>query len=104
NVIAHDQPRRIGPLLVIERILAAGDFAPAGKAVGDHLCDNNLPLGGAAETGFEEMHQRHADFAEHDPFYSHMPRRYLHSSSPRSNPMRARPFEKYRRNSSLIRA
>ena len=32
DVIAQDRPRGIGPLLVVERVLAGGDFAPAGEA------------------------------------------------------------------------
>ena len=33
NKIAQDQPRRFGPFFVVERIFAAGDFAPARDAV-----------------------------------------------------------------------
>ena len=35
-IIAHDQPGCVGPLFVVERVLTAGDFAPAGEAVRDH--------------------------------------------------------------------
>ena len=37
GVIAQDQPRRFGPLLVVERVLAGGDLAPAGDAVRQRL-------------------------------------------------------------------
>ena len=66
DVIAQQGPDGCGPLFVVERIFAGGDFAPAGKAVGNHFHQNDGALVGAAEAGFEEMHQRHADLAEND--------------------------------------
>ena len=68
DVIAQDQPRRLGPLLVVERIFAGSDFAPAGDASGLGFHQDDVALGGAAEAGFEEMHQRHADLAQRDSF------------------------------------
>src|ERR1700689_370039 len=69
DVIANDEPRRFGPLLVIKRIFARGDFAPAGNAVGNYFNQNNLALIGSPETGLEKMDQRHPDLAQRDSLY-----------------------------------
>jgi hypothetical protein len=47
-------------------MLAGGDFAPTGDAVRVGLDEDDVALGGAAEAGFEKMHQRHADLAQGD--------------------------------------
>ena len=71
GVIAQDQPGRIGPLLVVERVLAGGHFAPAGDAVAVHFHQDDVALGGAAEAGLEKVHQRHADLPQRDAFDFH---------------------------------
>ena len=68
GIVAQDQPRRFGPLLVVERILAGGDFAPAGNAAARDFDQDDVALGGPAEAGLEEMHQRHPDLAQRDLF------------------------------------
>ena len=68
DIIAQDQPGRFGPLFVVERILARGDFAPAGNAAADDFHQHDAALGGPAEAGLKEMHQRHPDFAQRDSF------------------------------------
>jgi len=64
GVIAQQGPRGASPLLVVEGVLAGGDFTPAGDAIALGLDQDHVALGGAAETGLEEMHQRHADLAQ----------------------------------------
>jgi hypothetical protein len=66
DVIAQDHPGRFGPFFVVERIFAAGNFTPARKAIAFDFHQDDAALGGAAEAGLEEMHQRHADFAQCD--------------------------------------
>ena len=71
RVVAQDHPRRPGPLLVVERAFAGRHFAPAGHALALHFHQDDVALGGAPETGFEEMHQRHFDLSQGDAFNSH---------------------------------
>src|SRR6185312_13869594 len=69
GVIANNQPRGVRPFLVIEGMLARSDFAPARDAVRDGFDENDFALRRAAETGLEEMDQRHAQEPQHDPLY-----------------------------------
>src|SRR5579859_2660334 len=70
NIIGENGPDGCGPLFVVEGMLAGGDFAPAGKAFGNHFDQHYEALIGAAEAGLKEMHQRHLDLAENDAVYS----------------------------------
>ena len=73
----EDEPDGIGPLLVVERIFAGGDFAPSGDAFAGHFDQDDVAAVGAAEAGLEEVHQRHADLAQRDAveFHCHGSRR-----------------------------
>ena len=77
DVIVQDAPGGGGPLLVVEGILAGGDFAPAGDAVAGDFHQNDVAAVGAGKAGFEEVHQRHADLAQDDAveFHCHGSRR-----------------------------
>ena len=68
NVVAQQRPDAAGPLLVIERIFAGGDFAPTGEAVGDNFHEYDVARIGAAETRLKEVLQRHADVPQIDLF------------------------------------
>ena len=95
GIIAQDQPCRLGPLLVVERVFARRDFAPAGDAVAIDLDQDDVALGSAAEAGLEEMHQRHADLPQRDDlldFHSQRPNRYVPASGDRSKPTTASPL------------
>ncbi len=62
NVIAQDQPRRIGPFFVVKRILAGGALRPIPKRRrSSSFHQDDVAFGGAAEAGLKEMHQRHPD-------------------------------------------
>ena len=71
HVVLQDGPRRGGPLLVIKGIFAGRDFAPSGDAVGGDFDEDDVAAVGAAEAGFEEVHQRHADLVQHNAVEFH---------------------------------
>src|SRR5579864_9476856 len=82
-VVAQDEPRRLGPFLVVERILAGCHFAPTGNTAGLNLDQDHPTFLRTAEAGLEEVHQRHPDLAQRYLFWleSHSPRRYVPLSS-----------------------
>src|SRR5215469_16420200 len=55
----------------VEGIFAGDALAPAFRAMGVQSDKKDAALGGATEAGFEEMHQRHANFTESDRFNLH---------------------------------
>ena len=71
HVIVQDAPGGNGPLLVVEGVFAGGDFAPAGGAAAGDFHQDDVAAVGARKAGFEEVHQGHADLAQHDAVEFH---------------------------------
>ena len=70
DVVAENQPGRLGPLFVVERVLSGGDFPPSRHAIGDYFHQHHVTLGGAAEAGLEKVNQRQADLPQMNSLYS----------------------------------
>src|ERR1700722_16690366 len=96
HVIARDQPRRLRPFLVVERILPGRNLSPAGNAAGRTFHQHHVTVRRPAEAGLEEMDQGHLDLVQRDSFYlhSHFPSWYVPACSDFSNPITANPRSK----------
>src|SRR5437660_2152575 len=77
GVILQDQPGGFGPLLVIERVLASSDFAPARYTLAHGLDQDDVAVAGAPEAGLKNMQEGHANLPEDDSvdFHPHCPNR-----------------------------
>ena len=93
NVIDEQRPDRTRPLLVEKGVFTRRDLAPAGYSVRKHFDQDDVAFICAAETGFEEMNERHADVPQNDAVYceAHLPNKYVPAAAVFSNPITARP-------------
>lgn len=59
-------PGALNPFRTVIRGLAGNTLGPAGDPVGVNAEKENTPRVSAAETGLEEVHERHFQFAQRD--------------------------------------
>src|SRR5262245_16741502 len=87
-------PGGVNRLFAVKRIFSGNALAPTLRTIGMQRHQQDAAFGSAAEAGLEEMHQRHADFAQGDGFN-------LHSAAPPAGPKERSSSHRPRRNAPL---